>query len=47
MGAVAPPPLKEKEKEKKEKKKKKEDRKKGTMNNAKLLHLKCFFSIFQ
>ena len=47
MGAVA---TKEKEKRKKERKKekekKKENRKKGTMNNVKLLHIKCCFSQF-
>ena len=41
-GAVAPP----KEKEKKEKKEKKERKKKETMNNVKLLHIKCCFLQF-
>ena len=37
-----------KKKEKKERKKKKKERKEGTMNNIKLLHIKCcFFPIFQ
>ena len=53
-GAVAPPPRKNK-KEKKERKKgrkkrkkrrKMKERKKGTMNNVKLLHIKCYFSNF-
>ena len=48
-GAVAPPRKRKKErkKEKKEKEKKVEKRKKGTMNNVKLLHIKgCFFQFF-
>ena len=49
--AVAPPPQgqrkKERKKEKWEKKKeKKKERKKVTMNNVKLLHIKCCFSNF-
>ena len=55
LGAVAPPPPKEKEKKKNRKKKrkkrekerKKKERKKETMNNVKLLHIKCcFFQFF-
>ena len=52
-GAGGPSPSKEKEKkekkkkEKKRKKEKKKERKEGTMNNVKLLHIKCcFFQIF-
>ena len=49
-GGPSPPKEKEKKKEKKEKREKKEkkERKMGTMNNVKLLHIKCcFFPIFQ
>ena len=51
-GAVAPPPppkekekkKKERKKEKKEKKRKKEEKRKmGTINNVKILHIKCCF----
>ena len=53
-GGPSPPPPKEKEikkkkKEKRKKRKKGEKRekgKKGTMNNVKLLHMKCFFQFF-
>ena len=51
-GAVAPlPPRKKKKRKKKEKKRKKENKekkeRKGTMNNVKLLHIKCcFFKFF-
>ena len=41
-----PPPPKEKEKKTKEIKKTKKERKKGTMKNVKLLHIKCFFFQF-
>ena len=48
LGAVAPREKKKKEKKKKEKRKRKERKKEGTMNNVKLLHIKCFFfQIFQ
>ena len=47
LGAVAPKE-KEKKERKKEKREKKKEREKGTINNVKLLHIKCcFFPIFQ
>ena len=49
-GAGGRPPKekeKRKKKEKERKKRKKERRKKGTMNNVKLLHIKTVFLIFQ
>ena len=49
-GGPSPPPQGKRKKEKKKKEKKeekKEGRKKGTMNNVKLLHIKCcFFQFF-
>ena len=53
LGGRRPPPKKKKKEKKKEKKKKrkkkkrKKEWKKGTMNNVKLLHIKCcFFQFF-
>ena len=42
-GGPSPPKEKEKRKKRKKEKKEKEERKKGTMNNVKLLHIKCCF----
>ena len=48
LGAVAPPPprKKKKKKEKKRKKETKIKKRKGTMNNVELLHIKCCFIKF-